>query len=328
MQAIDKRRKLSACRFAALKKRLGPAGKRYGGRACVYATGSFGRCEAGKYSDLDVFIVGGETAVEGGPPQRALTRLDEICLKAEIIAAARGLKFPEFSGDGAWLTHQTADDLIRRLGTPEDDSTNAFTARLLLLLESKSLLGDNIFLDTIDSVIARYWDEFKNHQKDFAPTFLANDILRLWRTFCVNYESRTRTRSEAEKAKRRLKNFKLKHSRLLTCYSGLLYLLGAFQDKGTVTPEDARGMVTQTPIERIECLAKAQGGPTALRDILQQYDSFLEQTDASEQDLIARFQDPKKRATYNASAEKLADAVWKAMRGVGGESRFFRQLVV
>lgn len=328
MQAIDKRRKLSARRFADLKKRLGPAGNGYGGRACVYATGSFGRCEAGNYSDLDVFIVGGETAVEGGPPQRALTRLDEICLKAEIIAAARELKFPEVSGDGAWLTHQTADDLIRRLGTPEDDSTNAFTARLLLLLESKPLLGDKIYLETIDSVIARYWDEFKNHQKDFAPAFLANDILRLWRTFCVNYESRTRTQPEAEKAKRRLKNFKLKHSRLLTCYSGLLYLLGAFQDTGTVTPDDARGMARQTPVERIECLAKAQGGVTALRDILRQYDSFLEQTDAREQDLIARFLDPKKRAKYNASAERLADAVWRAMRGIGGSSRFFRQLVV
>lgn len=171
MQAIDKRRKLSARGFADLKKRLGPAGKRYGGRACVYATGSFGRCEAGKYSDLDIFIVGGETAVKGGPPQRALMRLDEICLKAEIIAAARELEFPAFSGDGAWLTHQTAADLIRRLGTPEDDSTNAFTARLLLLLESKPLLGDKIYLETIDSVIARYWDEFKNHQRILPPPF-------------------------------------------------------------------------------------------------------------------------------------------------------------
>lgn len=144
----------------------------------------------------------------------------------------------------------------------------------------------------------------------------------------MNYESRTRTQPKAEKAKRRLKNFKLKHSRLLTCYSGLLYLLGAFQDKGTVTPDDARGMVRQTPIERIERLANAHRGPTALRDILRQYDSFLEQTDASEQDLIARFRNPKKRTTYNASAEKLADAVWKAMRGIGGKSRFFRQLVV
>ncbi|MGH9505829.1 MAG: hypothetical protein ACRD13_02805 [Terriglobales bacterium] len=160
---------MSARRFADLKKRLGPAGNRYGDMACAYATGSFGRCEASKYSDLDVFIVGGETAVEGGPPQRALSRLDEICLKAKNIAAARELEFPEFSGDGAWLTHHTADDLIRRLGTPEDDSTNAFTARLLLLLESKPLLGDKIYLGTIDSVITRYWREFENHKRDFAP---------------------------------------------------------------------------------------------------------------------------------------------------------------
>jgi hypothetical protein len=54
------------------------------------------------------------------------------------------------------------------------------------------------------------------------PAFLANDILRIWRTFCVNYEARTETEPAEKKAKRKLKNYKLEHSRLLTCYSALL----------------------------------------------------------------------------------------------------------
>ena len=66
------------------------------------------------------------------------------------------------------------------------------------------------------------------------PAFLSNDILRLWRTLCVNYEARTKTTPEQEKAKRELTNYKLKHSRLLTCYSGILYLLAIFKARGTV----------------------------------------------------------------------------------------------
>lgn len=64
--------------------------------------------------------------------------------------------------------------------------------------------------------------------------FHANDILRPWRTFCVNYEARTSTDPPRQMAKRRLKNYKLKHSRLLTCYSGLLYLLAMYSSKETV----------------------------------------------------------------------------------------------
>jgi hypothetical protein len=50
-----------------------------------------------------------------------------------------------------------------------------------------------------------------------------------------------------KKAKRKLKNYKLKHSRLLTCYSALAYLLAVFATRQTVTPDDARKMVSSTP---------------------------------------------------------------------------------
>src|SRR5262245_52132623 len=103
-------------------------------------------------------------------------------------------------------------------------------------------------------VIQSYWRDFSRHKKDFMPAFLANDILRLWRTFCVNYEANTASESPEKRAKRRLKNYKLKHNRLLTCYSALLYLLAIYTRKGTVTPLDARKMIRLTPTERLEWL--------------------------------------------------------------------------
>lgn len=137
--------------------------------------------------------------------------------------------------------------MVKTLGHPNDDASNTFTARLLLLLESKPLFGTDVYWEAIEQVIAAYWGDFTDHKNEFVPAFLANDVLRIWRTFCVNYEARTAREPEEKRAKRKLKNYKLKHSRLLTCYSALAYLLAVFQEKKTVTPADARTMVGLTP---------------------------------------------------------------------------------
>lgn len=66
---------------------------------------------------------------------KAFSRLDEICLEADLIRACRALKLPEFSGDGKYLVKYTIAELKDAIGQPEDDAQNTFTARLLLLLE-------------------------------------------------------------------------------------------------------------------------------------------------------------------------------------------------
>ncbi len=151
--------------------------------------------------------------------------------------------------------------------------TNTFTERLLLLLESCPLLEANVYSDVISDVIASYWGEFEDHRSDFMPAFLANDILRLWRTFCVNYEARTAKDPPEEKAKRKLKNYKLKHSRLLTCYSALLYLLAVHRERGTVTPDDALAMIRMTPTERLQWLLQQSSLDAAqkVQQLLEQY---------------------------------------------------------
>jgi predicted nucleotidyltransferase len=122
---LDARRQASNARLADLTGRLTKASAYAGSNACVYATGSFAREEASEHSDLDLFIVG---RTDDG--RRLLTRLDEICIKSELISATRELRIPEFSGDGAYLKHYTVDQLVKHLGTPNDDSLNTFTARL------------------------------------------------------------------------------------------------------------------------------------------------------------------------------------------------------
>ncbi len=141
-------------------------------------TGSFSRGEASRYSDLDLFIIG-ETA-DG---KRALGGLDEILIKSDLVRATRKLGIPDFSGEGEYLTHYTVEEIVDTLGKPEDDVNNTFTARLLLLLESRPLIGDEAYREIIRQVVQAYCKDYQDHAMEFVPGFLANDILRMWRTF-------------------------------------------------------------------------------------------------------------------------------------------------
>jgi len=325
-ELIERRRKETEDRLSKIKRLLEDAAKIARGKGCVYATGSFGRGEASAFSDLDLFIVGG--TVKGG---RALRNLDEICIKAALVEATRKLNIPEFSGDGAYLAHYEITKLVAALGTSQDDADNTFTARLLLLLESRALIGEEVYNEAIDKVIQAYWRDFEDHKNEFIPAFLSNDILRLWRTFCVNYEANTRTEPEDKKAKRKLKNYKLKHSRLLTCYSALIYLLGLYRVRNTVTPQDVREMVNMRPTERLEFLLKQKEFKAAhakIRKLMTCYEKFLEKTNVEEKTLIEQFREKDRSKEFFLQVNEFGDLVSEILRLIGGQSRLYRLLMV
>lgn len=329
MDELSNRRSQTVIRIQELREKLAAAENLALGKACVYMTGSFGRGEASTYSDLDLFIVGKTDT--GGNKISLLNRLDEICIKADLIEVTRQLGIPEFSGEGRYLVHYSINDLIKTLGTSEDDVINTFTARLLLLLESQALLENSVYLDVIGDVIAAYWRDYEDHKTSFMPAFLANDILRLWRTFCVNYEARTERKPDKQKAKGKIKNYKLKHSRLLTCYSALLYLLALYNQNNTVSPQDALGMIKLTPTERLEWIMKQDFLATAhatVTELLDQYELFLAVTNVEENDLIGQFLDKEKSSAYMTAAYKFGDLMFEALNHIGRNSRFHRLLVV
>jgi predicted nucleotidyltransferase len=327
------RRSETETRIHRLRERLKEAHALAEGKACIYATGSFGRHEASSHSDLDVFIAGKNDGRPGpdGKEGSLLTRLDEICIKADLIQVIRELKIQEFSGDGRYLTHYSVSQLTKTLGTPEDDVTNTFTARLLLLLESRPLLESDVYGPITKDVIASYWRDYADHKTNFIPAFLANDILRLWRTFCVNYEARSERAPDEAKAKGKLKNYKLKHSRLLTCYSALLYLLAIFGEQGSVHPSDAIEMISRSPSQRMEWLivqphlANANG---LVKRLLTQYETFLETTNMSEAGLIDKFMDKATSADYMSAAYKFGDLMFEVLGAIGNQNPFHRMLVV
>jgi hypothetical protein len=321
------RRSQTTARIEELRASLREAEAIAAGKACVYATGSFGRGEASAFSDLDLFILG----KSNDHGQSLLKRLDDICIRADLIEVTRNLGIPEFSGDGRYLVHYSVKEFTKTLGTPQDDIANTFTARLLLLLESYPLLEEAVYREVIGEVVAAYWRDYEDHKSDFMPAFLSNDILRLWRTFCVNYEARTERAPQEEKAKGKIKNYKLKHSRLLTCYSALLYLLAVFGNKGTVSPTDALEMIELTPTKRLEWLLKQPfltDARPAIMKLLAQYEQFLDTTNAPEQELIGRFLDKVQSRVYLEAAYQFGDLIFETLNKIGKGNRFHRLLVV
>ena len=323
-ELLDARRKQTEERLAALSRAVADGEQLTHGRACVYLTGSFARGEASKHSDLDLFIVGRDG-------DEGFTRLDAICLQSALIHATARMELPPFSGDGEYLQLHTISKLLGTLGQPEDDSSNTFTARLLLLLESRPLFGKHVFEDVVAQVIKTYWRDFTDHSDRFMPAFLTNDILRLWRTFCVNYEARTASDPAEKKAKRKLKNYKLKHSRLLTCFSALAYLLVTHVRSGTVTKEDAKDMVTLSPTQRLEWISQQPGAERVASNteaILRIYERFLQATSEEETVLVERFMSPDEARRLVDEGNELGVAMYELLAKLGEDSDFYRLLVV
>jgi predicted nucleotidyltransferase len=332
---LARRREASDSKLQTLVARLDEAKKFAGDNACVYVTGSFGRREASERSDLDLFIVGESREIlnaETNEKERLprLRNLDGIRLKAKLIEAAEAAGLPEFDSDGEYLESYVVEDLVQTLGRREDDAANTFTARLLLLLESRPLLSSNVYDTCIDRVLAKYWRDAKDHP-NFNPAFLANDILRLWRTFCVNYEAKTKDEPDDEKAKRKLKNFKLKHSRMLTCYSALAYMLALFTRNDTFSVDDARAMVKRTPTERLENLLDDERFGVAhepIGAVLRFYQEFLVTTDTDKESLLESFQKAEEARQMNDKANRIGDEMLKVLEALGKGSSLYRMIVV
>jgi predicted nucleotidyltransferase len=319
---LARRKQQTEERFRRVQDGLRSADSLLGDFATVYVTGSYGRVEASDHSDLDLFILT-DSDDEGKPRLKAL---NTIRLQAALIDVVDREQLPPFSDEGGYLGPHSIEDMIEKLGGRDDDYENLFTARMLLLLESRPLLGSTFYDRAIDRVLAEYWRDYPQNAERFLPIYLTNDLIRYWKVLCLNYEANTRNAENQNK--RRLNNYKLKHSRLLTCYSALVYFCHLLRRTNTITVEAAREMTKLTPTERLQSL-RSDGAVAALVDeILDRYVEFLESTDAPKDDLLARFSDPSYRGIRRESGQNFGDLMFDLLEKIGSKSRLFRYLVV
>jgi predicted nucleotidyltransferase len=293
------------------------------GNLCIYATGSYGRLEASAYSDLDLFFV--QTSDDKAS---SIGRIEQALLDADVIRLVRELGFPEFSRDGQFLqVHQLAA-ILENLGGQEDDFRNYFTARLLLLLESRPLYAVPVYERALKRLVEAYYRDYQDHEKDFRPVFLANDIVRFWKTLCLNYEHRRNRQTDDQviRAKSHLKNFRLKFSRLLTCYSALAWIASKETGPG---PEGIFEMVSLTPTGRLRALrgfdSKAE---SYVASALEQYTWFLDAIAHSESDLLAWIRIPENRDQAFTKGRQFGEDMCNLILHLAAGKPFLRYLIV
>lgn len=290
---------------------------------CVYVTGSFGRLEASEYSDLDLFFV----QTSDDPPAQ-IGRIDKTLLDADIIKLARELQFPEFSRDGQFLEVHQLESILKHLGGPKDDFRNFFTARLLLLLESRPIYGTSVYEQVLQSLVEAYYRDYQDHERDFRPVFLVNDIVRFWKTLCLNYEHRRNlpTNEEPLRAKSHLKNFKLKFSRMLTCYSALAWI--ASQDPGP-EPNDVFEMVKLTPVQRIRAVAELNlEVMDCIQKALSHYSWFLQVVGRREAEVLEWIRVPANRDEAFTHGREFGQSIFELIVRLASDKPFLRYLVV
>lgn len=263
--------------------------------AAVFATGSMGRGELGAHSDLDLMIVD-TTRGEAD----ALGALQAIRLQAALISANEEAEFPEFDGDGSFIKVHAMEDLNVFLGTQQDDQFNVFTARMLLILESKVLWNQGAYNRLLDFVLDEiYFRDETPEREDFVPLFLINDVIRFWKTLCLAYEAKRRKNPNA-KGKTRHELLKLRFSRSWTCFNGIAFLLADTDQRPQ--RERARMMVDLSPAERWESIAADHVDLTSqIGEVLRGYEWFLERTD-------------RKKSELRDSLEGLDDVEWNDVR--------------
>lgn len=209
-----------------------------------YAVGSLGRLEASSKSDIDAFFVNMKN-----PEHCEGINLKKIRMFSEFIQIAEKLDFPEISNDGQFLEVLNLNDMKKNFGAPADDFDNLFTARMLLLLESKCIYNNKVYTKVLREVLKTYFKDFDEHPNCFEHRILLNDIVRYWKTLCLNHENkRNKSKNGNDDPNVQIKAIKLKFSRMIT-YFGTIISICATKD---LTEEKFLTICKMVPLERIE----------------------------------------------------------------------------
>lgn len=218
-------------------------------------------------------------------------------------------------------------ELIDCIGGERDTNTNT-TRRILLLLESAAFSRMDAHQRVVRGLADRYLDSERGFLTETGrrykvPRFLLNDVVRYWRTVCVDYVNKQWERGGDGWA---LRNIKLRFSRKLMFAAGLLMCFSARLDEG---PEDSGlfkdeagakkavrerliSLIGTPPLDMI-CRRLSAGPADTARRVLTAYDGFL-----------AHLGDPSIRAELAALSESEANGS-TAFRDLRDRSRDFQE---
>jgi hypothetical protein len=292
-------------------------------RITIYATGSLARLEANTHSDLDAFFY-----VLGTKDHDRLDTVEEVCVFHNVVECSKTGSFPDFSNGGEYLHFQYLDDVVGNIGSRQDDYINGLTSRMLLILESTYLYNESNYLEAKRKVVDRYFADFHDHRKEFRPIFILNDVLRFWRTLCLNYEHGREWRKDdgLNRARGHLKNLKLRFSRLLICYS---FVAGLLNRGPALSDEDVLAISDETPLQRLRALRAADTSYVAPVDLLlTEYEWFMKEMDRDKDAVLEWISDEPTRIASFARGETFAATMAQLVTSVADKHGYTRFLVI
>lgn len=288
----------------------------------IYCAGSYARLEASSFSDIDLFFVSQRDKEEYTDGYN----VPMIRMMSNVIRIGDSLGFPKFSNDGQYLKILHVSEILDNLGGNLDDYKNHFTARLLMMLESNPIFDDESYNRIINLIVESYFRDYPGHEENFRPIFLINDIIRFWKTLCLNYENKRNQRDVTDDKKiwQKIRNFKLKYSRLLTCYASIAYLCSI---DVPITQKHVVDMINMTPSNRLRSvMIGVPSAQSAINAALDGYHWFLERTNVDEAALFEYFSDENNRSEAFGRASIFGDQVYDVLREIdikNNSSRYF-----
>lgn len=251
MKFIQAAKKRSDSKIAELREVLKTENTTF----AIVVGGSLARGEASDESDIDYFFFGDDDQAVESAKVFLTSKQNEI---AKIVG-----KSP--SADGAFGSSacETEKALITDIGG-NDDKNEKITRRILFLLEGTWLTSEQTFEKYRNAVLNRYVSQYI--EPHHLCRFLLNDIIRYYRTICVDFEFKTVERDKEWG----LRYIKLRYSRQLLYFSGLI----AVAETVGLSHDDKIKKLVQlfdmTPIDRIKTVC-GESSSTALK----LYENFL-----------------------------------------------------
>jgi hypothetical protein len=226
----------------------------------IVLMGSWGRSEVTSGSDDDFMVlVGGDMREDIRPS------------KAEV----EGILDRAPGDQGIFGKPVSSRWMVEKIGLEEDQNSN-LSRRMLFLLESVHATGESTYNAVREQLLDRYLDQ---SVKDFRPPrFLLNDVIRYWRTICVDFAGKEHAGPE----KWGLRNAKLRTARKVLFAGGLLPVFECATLERREMPEFLSGQLEMPPTDRIAAAFLKHHAADPGGRALGAYDDFLGLLDSGE----------------------------------------------
>lgn len=238
-QSIDKAYKHSTSIMGSLRADFDAALAKspFKERLTIVTTGSFGRGEASAESDLDLFIFFDSDKSE-----------DSLQVEKNSIQAVVDKYIKKAAGDTGTFGSDVVvnfNEMLQNLGGDKDFNI-LLTRRMLFLLEGKWLYGEERFRAYRTDLLNKYIKAGDPERQ--ISRFLLNDIIRYYRTITTDFEFKVTENSKSWG----LRNVKLRFSRKLLYFGGVISIAETAFDAQTEKNELIAKILDKTVLERVQ----------------------------------------------------------------------------